>query len=60
MHESEERYRGKGTKILHRWNENLIRTERVRFRQLSYEEDQLLEQISDLLSPGNLMESRMQ
>lgn len=55
-----ERYRGKGTKILHRWNERLIRTERVRFRQLSYEEDRLLEHLSDLLSPGNLMESRMQ
>lgn len=54
-----ERYRFKGTKILHRWNEHLIRTERVRFRLLSYEEDRLLEQLSDLLSPGNLMESRM-
>lgn len=55
-----ERYRSKGTKILHRWNERLIRTERVRFRTLSYEEDRLLEQLSDLLTPGNLAESRMQ
>lgn len=55
-----ERYRYKGTKILHRWKENLIHTDRVRFRLLSYEEDRLLEHLSDLLSPGNLTESRMQ
>ncbi len=45
-----ERYRYKGTKILHRWNEVLVRTERAKFRHLSYDEDLVLEHLSDLLT----------
>jgi len=46
-----ERYRFKGSRIIHRWNENMGLTNRRRFRTLLFEDDRFLEQLGDLLRP---------
>lgn len=54
-----ERYRSKGRKILHRWNTQLVHTDRKRNRQLSFDDNLNLERISEHLNSINLVESRM-